>query len=262
MILPAIIYCGWFFGSQSFSNIALAPVYNSTFSLRTDNSSQDFVVDFGPEGFSNINPPDDFTANMGTENKVGKSLVFHGPETSVGFVRVRSFACIECACKGPLSSPQHMVGVETSQDGGFEDEIVSFDFPTAQPPVLFHITTQTSLPPVSEMTQSPYVVKITRSPVTTQSPVSTTTQSPTSATTQSPVSETTQSPVSETTLSSISRTTLSPNEVKIITETSQPPVSETTQPPASETTQPPVSETTQPPVSETTQPPFVIFANY
>ena len=190
---------------------------------------------------------------MGTENKVGTengSLVFYGPETSsVGFVRVTSLACIECVCKGPLSSPQHMVGVETSQDvigvetsqdGGFEDEIVGFDFPPVEPPSVFHISPETSQPPVSEISQSPYVVKITRSPA------SATTQSPVSENTQSPTSLTTQSPVSATTRSSISKTTLSSNVVKIITETSQPPV----------------SETTEPPVSETTQSPFVIFYNY
>ena len=193
--MPAIVYCSWFFGPQGLlSNMKMtslytAPVYNATFSLRTDNSTTDFLVDFEPQGFSSINVASDSSDGPGTVNANDSMqffkilaertrVVFVGPENSeVGFVRARTLNCIDCFCNHPLvstreqtsqKSKHRMVGLEAQPHG--DKEIVSFDFSGSSPsPELETSQTTITTTPVPETLQPPVVFEITAE--TTRSPI-------------------------------------------------------------------------------------------
>ena len=241
--LAEIVYCGQFFGSKGDSNIPLAPLYISTFSLRTHNSSLDFLVAFGPRGFRSINLPNEPSLVTGNSSATVPLHNVGAENLTVVFKRLRSLSCRDCVCGGPVS-PQHRVGQKITK-----------------PPIVFNILK------VSETTQSPIVFQV--NPETTQPPVvmsTVTTQLPISETTQPPNSETIQPTVeisTEITQPPTSETTLPP-VVKITTVTSQ---AQELNPVTTETSQPPVMfkftrEIRSSPLSETTKSPYVILNNY
>ena len=112
--LAEIVYCGQFFGSKGDSNIPLAPLYISTFSLRTHNSSLDFLVAFGPRGFRSINLPNEPSLVTGNSSATVPLHNVGKENLTVVFNRFRSLSCKDCVCGGPVS-PQHRVGQETTQ---------------------------------------------------------------------------------------------------------------------------------------------------